>query len=87
MGMKVGYAPVGNSGQNLDLQPDRLTDSERIYRKKAPAESAKNRPSMGTLNIECPQFPIPHHSLRITILPIWLKFSINLCAVTTSSRV
>lgn len=86
MGMKVGYAPVGTSGQNPDLQPDRLADCERVYREKAPAWSAKNFLSMGARKIECPQFPIAHHSLRITILPIWLKFSINLCAVTTSSR-
>ena len=46
MGMKVGYARVSTSGQNLDLQLDRLADCDRIYREKASAGSAKNRPEL-----------------------------------------
>jgi DNA invertase Pin-like site-specific DNA recombinase len=46
MGMKVGYARVSSSGQNLDLQLDRLADCDRIYREKASAALAKNRPEL-----------------------------------------
>jgi len=46
MGMKVGYARVSTSGQKLDLQLDRLADCDRIYREKASAASAKNRPEL-----------------------------------------
>jgi DNA invertase Pin-like site-specific DNA recombinase len=46
MGMKVGYARVSTSGQKLDLQLDRLADCDRIYREKASASSAKNRPEL-----------------------------------------
>lgn len=46
MGMKVGYARVSTSGQRLDLQLDRLADCDRIYREKASASSAKNRPEL-----------------------------------------
>lgn len=46
MGMKVGYARVSTSGQKLDLQLDRLADCDRIYREKASAGSAKNRPEL-----------------------------------------
>jgi len=46
MGMKVGYARVSTSGQKLDLQLDRLGDCDRIYREKASASSAKNRPEL-----------------------------------------
>ena len=46
MGMKVGYARVSTSGQNLDIQLDRLADCDRIYREKASASSTKNRPEL-----------------------------------------
>ena len=46
MGMKVGYARVSTSGQNLDIQLDRLVDCDRIYREKVSAASAKNRPEL-----------------------------------------
>ena len=46
MGMRVGYARVSTSGQKLDLQLDRLADCDRIYREKASAASAKNRPEL-----------------------------------------
>jgi len=46
MGMKVGYARVSASGQNLDIQLDRLADCDRIYREKVSAASAKNRPEL-----------------------------------------
>lgn len=46
MGMKVGYARVSTSGQNLDVQMERLADCDRIYREKASAGSTKNRPEL-----------------------------------------
>ena len=46
MGMKVGYARVSTSGQNLDIQLDRMADCDRIYREKVSAASAKNRPEL-----------------------------------------
>jgi len=46
MGMKIGYARVSTSGQNLDLQLDRLADCDRIYREKVSAASTKNRPEL-----------------------------------------
>lgn len=46
MGMRVGYARVSSSGQKLDLQLDRLADCDRIYREKASAASAKDRPEL-----------------------------------------
>ncbi len=46
MGMKVGYARVSTIGQSLDLQMERLADCDRIYREKASAGSAKNRPEL-----------------------------------------
>ena len=46
MGMKAGYARVSTSGQNLDIQLDRMADCDRIYREKVSAASAKNRPEL-----------------------------------------
>jgi len=46
MGMKVGYARVSTVGQSLDLQMERLSDCDRIYREKASAGSTKNRPEL-----------------------------------------
>ena len=46
MGMKVGYARVSTSGQNLDIQLDRLVECDRIYREKVSAGSTKNRPEL-----------------------------------------
>ena len=46
MGMKVGYARVSTVGQNLDVQMERLADCDRIYREKASAGTAKNRPEL-----------------------------------------
>ena len=44
--MKAGYARVSTSGQNLDIQLDRMADCDRIYREKVSAASAKNRPEL-----------------------------------------
>lgn len=43
MGMKIGYVRVSSSGQELDVQLDRLADCDRIFSEKASAASAKNR--------------------------------------------
>jgi len=44
MGMKVGYARVGTTGQKLDVQMDRRADCDRVYHEKMSARlrSVKN---------------------------------------------
>lgn len=44
--MRIGYARVSTVGQSLDVQLDRLADCDRVYREKASAGSAKNRPEL-----------------------------------------
>ena len=46
MGMRIAYARVSTSGQNLNLHLDRLADCDRIFREKASAGSTKNRPEL-----------------------------------------
>ena len=46
MGMKVGYARVSTSAQNLDIQLERLSDCDRNYQEKVSAASTRNRPKL-----------------------------------------
>ena len=44
MGMRVGYARVSTAGQKLDVQLDRLSDCDRIFKEKASAGKTEKRP-------------------------------------------
>lgn len=44
MGMRVGYARVSTVGQKLDVQLDRLSDCDCIFKEKASAASTAKRP-------------------------------------------
>jgi len=44
MGMNVEYTRVSTLGQKLDVQLDRLADSDRVYREKMSASSARRKP-------------------------------------------
>ncbi len=44
MGMRVGYARVSTVGQKLDVQLDRLSDCDRIFKEKASAGTREKRP-------------------------------------------
>jgi len=43
MGMRVDYARVSTVGQKLDVQLDRLSDCDRIFKEKASATSTAKR--------------------------------------------
>ena len=42
-GMRVGYARVSSVGQKLDLQLDRLTECDRVFKEKVSASSTEKR--------------------------------------------
>jgi len=42
-GMRVGYARVSSVGQNLDVQLDRLSDCDRVFKEKVSASSTLKR--------------------------------------------
>ena len=42
-GMRVGYARASSVGQKLDVQLDRLSDSDRVFKEKVSASSAEKR--------------------------------------------
>lgn len=44
MSMRVGYARVSTVGQKLDVQLDRLSDCDRIFKEKASAATTEKRP-------------------------------------------
>jgi DNA invertase Pin-like site-specific DNA recombinase len=46
MGMRVGYARVSTVGQKLDVQLDRLSDCDRIFKEKVSAASTAKRPEL-----------------------------------------
>jgi DNA invertase Pin-like site-specific DNA recombinase len=46
MGMRVGYARVSSVGQKLDVQLDRLSDCDRIFKEKVSAASTAKRPEL-----------------------------------------
>ena len=43
MGMRVGYARVSTVGQKLDVQLDRLSDCDRIFKEKVSAGATEKR--------------------------------------------
>lgn len=42
-GMRVGYARVSSGGQKLDVQLDRLSDCDRVFKEKVSASSTEKR--------------------------------------------
>ena len=42
-GMRVGYARVSSVGQKLDVQLDRLSDCDRVFKEKVSASSTEKR--------------------------------------------
>lgn len=42
-GMQVGYARVSSGGQKLDVQLDRLSDCDRVFKEKVSASSTEKR--------------------------------------------
>ena len=43
IGMRVGYARVSSVGQKLDVQLDRLSDCDRVFKEKVSASSTEKR--------------------------------------------
>ena len=44
--MRIGYARVSTAGQSLDIQLEKLTGCDKIYKEKASAASTNGRPEL-----------------------------------------